>query len=65
MTSEGGIFEVWVFLDREDLAVESVISSLEREYLNATEGSGFDLHVIPLDQVDEDALPPIQIVLER
>ena len=61
----GGVLEVWVFMREESLDDEAQISSLERDFQNAVGRFPFDLHVIPLDQVDEANVPPVEIILER
>lgn len=56
---------LWVFLATEDDEVEGRIYLYEREYLTAVGPTPFDLHVVPLDAIDEDVLPELEIVFER
>ncbi len=60
-----GVFEVWVFIREANLEEEARIAAFERQYRNSGLSFPFDLHVIPLDHVEEGALPPIDIVLDR
>lgn len=57
--------DLWVFMAQENVEAEAAISLAEREYLMATRVAGFELHVIPGDDVSNDVLPPYTVVFER
>ena len=65
LTSGGGRLTVWAFLDKDDAAAEGAILDAERAYLNATRPFPFDVRVVPLSDVAEGMLPPVEILLER
>jgi hypothetical protein len=62
-----GQIDLWVIMDDEDLEVESQISALERQYRadDLPPGSAFSMHVVPLNRVDPDLIPPFETILER
>ena len=64
---DNGQVDLWVLMDDEDLDVESQISAMEREYRVAgvPAGCAFELHVVPLNLVDPELIPPFETFLER
>jgi len=66
-TVDHGQIDLWVVMDDEDLEVESRISALERQYRvdGLPSGHAFELHVVPLNLVDVDLIPPFETFLER
>ena len=64
---DGSQVDLWVLMDDEDLVVESRISALEREYrvTGVPAGCALELHIVPLDRVDADLIPPFETFLER
>ena len=65
LTSGGGRLTVWAFLEKDDAEAEGAISDAERAYLNATVPHPFEVQVVPLSDVAEGMLPPVEILLER
>jgi hypothetical protein len=60
----GGQADLWVLMREEARADEDQIALLEREYLQS-ESAPFELHVVPLGEIDEELLPPMDLILER
>jgi hypothetical protein len=57
--------DVWILLRESVIADEERIYLLERDYRRAVGAFPLELHVVPLDAVDERNIPPGETVLER
>lgn len=56
---------LWVLLSSEDEEAEDRIWDLERDYLGRPGSPTFELHVLPLDRIAPDTLPPAETLVER
>jgi hypothetical protein len=62
---DGVGIHLWVIMPEDNTHAESRITAAERTYLNATALHPFELDVVPLASVSEEALPSFDTVLER
>jgi len=65
VSSDSRVLEVWAFMRDENAEDEARIWDFERQYRNSVGAYPFELHVIPLDQIDEETLPPVETPLDR
>jgi hypothetical protein len=56
---------LWVFLREENIADEDAVYDLERVYLARSGAVSFELHVAPLDKMNQEQLPPTETIVER
>jgi hypothetical protein len=57
--------DFWVVMLKEDLADTERILDLTDSHLQGPDAPPIDLHVVPLDRVDEANLPPAVTVFDR
>jgi hypothetical protein len=65
ITLDGGPLDLWVFTQGETEEDEQRIYLHVRAYRAVPSAAALDLHLIPLDEVDESLLPPVDILFER
>jgi hypothetical protein len=65
LSAAAGHVDVWVLTRDEVIEDTERIAQFEREYRNAVSPLPFELHVVPLSEVDESALPPAETILQR
>ena len=65
LSLDGSGVQVWVLMPDDDRGAEARVWVAERAYLDATPLHSFELRIIPLSRVREEALPPFETVLER
>ncbi len=65
LTLDEAEVQVWLFVPDDDREAEGRIWEAERAYLNATLLHDFRMQIIPRGKVQENLLPPFEIILER
>ena len=64
-TISGGQLDIWILMAHEQLEDAAKIFQLERRLLEVAGDVPLDVHVVPLDKVKEENLPPAQILFAR
>jgi hypothetical protein len=65
LSTEGEQVDLWVLVGEENWEDESRIWRLERSYRAAVAPPAFELHFVPLSEIDEAVLPPAETIFER
>lgn len=65
LATDGGDIDLWVLLRQENPDDEERVFLLEHDYFAAGGALPLELHVVPLDKVDERNLPPAETLFER
>jgi hypothetical protein len=65
LSSDEAQIDLWVLMRESASADEERIYLLERDYRKTVGAFPLELHVIPLDAIDERNLPPAETVFER
>jgi hypothetical protein len=65
ITWDGGSLDFWVFTRAATVEDEQRLYLHLRAYRAMPSTPALDLHFIPLDEVDENLLPPVEILFER
>jgi hypothetical protein len=65
LATDGGSVHLWALLRAESPDDEERIFLLEHDYFAAGGAFPLELHVVPLDKVDERNLPPAETLFER
>jgi hypothetical protein len=65
VSQDRGKFDFWVLMAEEVLPEAERVFRVHREFRESARVFPFSLHVVPLSEVDEASLPPLQILFER
>ena|ERR1700687_810017 len=60
-----GKFDIWALMAEEKLADAERVFLLHRQFRESVRVVPFALHVVPLSEIDEGSLPPLQVLFER
>ena len=64
-SASGAQLHLWVIQQQEALDDMDRASLLDRDFRRVAPEVSLEVHVVPLDHVDEDSLPPAEILFAR